>query len=70
MGVEECAAGHLLIAEKGKVGERYLLGGENLTLKAMLDMLSKITGLPAPSLKIPHGLALGVAYAEYAFFPG
>ncbi len=67
IGVEECAAGHLLVAEKGKVGERYLLGGENLTLKAMLDTLAKITGLRAPSLKIPHGLALGVAYANTAF---
>jgi dihydroflavonol-4-reductase len=67
VGVEECAAGHLLVAEKGKVGERYLLGGENLTLKAMLDALAKITGLRAPMLKIPHGLALGVAYANTAF---
>jgi dihydroflavonol-4-reductase len=67
VGVEECAAGHLLIAEKGKVGERYLLGAENLALKGMLDLLSEITGLPAPKLKIPHGLALGVAYASTAF---
>lgn len=67
VGVEECAAGHLLVAEKGKVGERYLLGGENLTLKALLNMLSKITGLPTPKLKIPHGLALGVAYASTVF---
>jgi dihydroflavonol-4-reductase len=67
VGVEECAAGHLLVAEKGKIGERYLLGAENLTLKGMLDLLSKITGLPAPKLKIPHGLALGVAYASTAF---
>src|SRR5580693_4195541 len=67
VGVEECAAGHLLISEKGKVGERYLLGGENLTLKGMLDLLARITGLRAPMLKIPHGLALGVAYASTAF---
>jgi len=67
VGVEECAAGHLLVAEKGKIGERYLLGGENLTLKQVLDTLSKITGLPAPRLKIPHGLALGVAYANTIF---
>lgn len=67
VGAEECAEGHLLVAEHGKVGERYLLGAENLTLKAMLDLLSKITGLPAPSLKIPHGLALGVAYMNTAF---
>jgi len=67
VGVEECAAGHLLISEKGKVGERYLLGAENLTLKEVLDTLAKITGLSAPKLKIPHGLALGVAYASTAF---
>jgi dihydroflavonol-4-reductase len=67
VGVEECAAGHLLVADKGQVGERYLLGGENLTLKQMLDTLAKITGLPAPSLKIPHGVALGVAYADTVF---
>ncbi|HJZ64667.1 MAG TPA: hopanoid-associated sugar epimerase [Candidatus Acidoferrum sp.] len=67
VGVEECAAGHLLISDKGKIGERYLLGGENLTLKEVLDLLAKITGLAAPKLKIPHGLALGVAYANTAF---
>jgi dihydroflavonol-4-reductase len=67
VGVEDCAAGHLLVAEKGKIGERYLLGAENLTLKGLLDVLAKITGLAAPKLKIPHGLALGVAYASTAF---
>jgi dihydroflavonol-4-reductase len=67
VGVEECAAGHLLVSEKGKVGERYLLGAENLTLKQVLDSLAEITGLPAPKLKIPHGLALGVAYANTVF---
>jgi dihydroflavonol-4-reductase len=67
VGVEDCAAGHLLVAERGKIGERYLLGAENLTLKGLLDALAGITGLPAPKLKIPHGLALGVAYAETAF---
>src|SRR5271167_4020923 len=67
VGVEDCAAGHLLVAERGKVGERYLLGSENLTLKQLLDALASITGLPAPKLKIPHGVALSVAYAESAF---
>src|SRR5246127_1504832 len=66
VGVEECAAGHLLVAEKGKVGERYLLGAENLTLKELLDLLAKITGLSAPGMKIPHGVALGVAYVDTA----
>jgi dihydroflavonol-4-reductase len=67
VGVEECAAGHLLVSERGKTGERYLLGAENLTLKDLLDALARITGLRAPSMKIPHGVALGVAYVESAF---
>ena len=67
VGVEECAAGHLLAAERGKVGERYLLGAENLTLKGLLDLLAQITGLRAPAMRIPHGVALGVAYVESAF---
>jgi dihydroflavonol-4-reductase len=67
VGVEECAAGHLLVAERGKIGERYLLGAENLTLKGLLDLLARITGLRAPSMRIPHGVALGVAYVETAF---
>jgi dihydroflavonol-4-reductase len=66
VGVEECAAGHWLVAEKGQVGRRYLLGGENLMLKQVLDTLARITGLPAPMVKIPHALALGVAYASTA----
>lgn len=66
VGVEECAAGHLLAATKGKIGERYLLGGENLTLQQLLNTLAGITGLPAPRWKIPHALALSVAYAETA----
>jgi len=67
VAVEECAAGHLLVSERGKVGERYLLGAENLTLKELLDTLARITGLRAPGMKIPHGVALGVAYLEGAF---
>jgi dihydroflavonol-4-reductase len=67
VGVEDCAAGHLLAAERGKIGQRYLLGAENLTLKGLLDVLAEITGLRAPSMKIPHGVALGVAYLESAF---
>src|SRR3989441_7317579 len=61
VGVEDCAAGHLLAAEKGKIGERYLLGAENLELKQVLHSLPKISGLPAPRLNTPHRLALGAA---------
>lgn len=64
--VEDAAAGHLLVAARGRPGERYLLGAENLTLKQVLDTLARITGLPAPRFKIPHAVALGAAYAENA----
>jgi dihydroflavonol-4-reductase len=67
VGVEDCATGHLLVAKRGTIGERYLLGAENLTLKDLLDTLASITGLRAPTMKIPHGVALGVAYVESAF---
>jgi dihydroflavonol-4-reductase len=66
VAVEDAAAGHLLVAEEGKVGQRYLLGAENLTLKQVLNILAKITGRPAPKRKIPHAVALMAAYAETA----
>jgi dihydroflavonol-4-reductase len=65
--VHDAAAGHLLVAEKGKVGARYLLGAENLTLKQVLDELARITGRPAPRLKVPHTIALLAAYADTAY---
>ncbi|HLV87340.1 MAG TPA: hopanoid-associated sugar epimerase [Candidatus Sulfotelmatobacter sp.] len=52
--VRECARGHVLAWERGKTGERYILGGENLTLKQILDRLGKITGLPSPTVKLPY----------------
>ena len=55
--VEDCARGHLLAAERGRVGERYILGGRNLTLKQMLDMLAVASGRPAPRWKFPYVLA-------------
>jgi dihydroflavonol-4-reductase len=67
VSVEDAAAGHLLVAERGRVGERYLLGAENLTLKQLLDELARITGKPAPRMKIPHAVALIAAYADTAF---
>jgi len=56
--VIDCAEGHLLAMEKAKPGERYILGGENLTLKQILDKLGAITGLPSPKVKVPYGVAL------------
>lgn len=62
--VEDVAAGHLLAAEKGRVGERYILGGRNMTLKQILDALAKIAGRPAPRVKMPHAVALAAGYAD------
>jgi len=56
--VTECAKGHLSALEKGVSGERYVLGGENLTLKQILDKLGAITGLPSPRIKVPYAAAL------------
>jgi dihydroflavonol-4-reductase len=60
----ECARGHVQALEKGRSGERYILGGENLTLKQILDQLAAITGLPSPTVKVPYIVALagGVFY--------
>jgi dihydroflavonol-4-reductase len=62
--VEDVAAGHLLAAEKGRIGERYLLGARNMTLKQILDALAKITGRPAPRVRLPHAVALAAGYAD------
>lgn len=67
--VVECARGHLLALEKAKPGERYILGGENVTLKELLDRLSAITGVASPTRKVPHGVALTFAYCD-EFFTG
>ena len=65
--VEDVAAGHLLAAEKGRIGERYILGGRNMTLKEILDALSVITGRPAPRVRLPHVVALVAAYSDQWF---
>ena len=62
--VEDAAAGHLLAARRGRIGERYILGGENLTLKQALDILSQASGRPAPRVRVPHTLALAAGYAD------
>jgi len=62
--VRECAQGHVAALEKGKSGERYILGGENLTLKQILDKLGAITGLPSPSLRVPYAVALATGVVD------
>jgi dihydroflavonol-4-reductase len=62
--VDEIARMHLVALERGRVGERYILGGENLTLKQILDRLGKISGLPSPKMKVPHAVAMAFAYFD------
>jgi dihydroflavonol-4-reductase len=64
--VRECARGHVAALEKGKSGERYILGGENLTLKQILDKLGQITGLPSPSIKLPYFFAFATGVVDEA----
>jgi dihydroflavonol-4-reductase len=64
--VEDVARGHLLAAERGRVGEKYILGNANLTLRQILTLLSELTGRPAPRWRIPYALALAAAYADAA----
>jgi dihydroflavonol-4-reductase len=65
--VEDIAAGHLLAAENGRPGERYLLGARNMTLKEILDTLARITGRPAPRVRLPHAVAIAAAHANELF---
>ena len=60
----ECARGHVQALEKGRCGERYILGGENLTLKQILDRLGTITGLKSPTVKLPYVFALATGVID------
>jgi dihydroflavonol-4-reductase len=67
VAVEDVAAGHVLAAEKGRIGERYILGDRNMTLKQILEALAAITGRPAPRVRLPHAVALAAGYADEFF---
>jgi dihydroflavonol-4-reductase len=56
--VDEVARTHVKALTAGQSGERYILGGENLTLKQLLDKMSAITGLPSPTMRVPHSVAM------------
>ena len=64
---EVVARGHLLAAERGRIGERYILGGENVSMRDLLAILSEITGIPAPRIRIPYAPALAMAYLNAWF---
>jgi dihydroflavonol-4-reductase len=60
--VEDVAEGHILAAQKGRLGERYILGNKNLSIKEVFEILEKVTGIPAPRIKIPYFVALATAF--------
>jgi dihydroflavonol-4-reductase len=60
--VDDVATGHLLAMEKGRIGERYILGSANLMLREVFEILSRLTGINAPSIKLPRLAILPLAY--------
>ena len=65
--VDDVAEGHLLAFERGVIGERYILGGEDLSLAEILGLIAEITGGRPPRLRLPHGLLLPLAHAAEAW---
>jgi dihydroflavonol-4-reductase len=62
--VRDVAEGHVLAAEKGRIGEKYILGNRDMTLKEILDALSRLTGIPSPALRLPHWVPLAAAAVD------
>ncbi len=65
--VDDVASGHLMAFERGKLGERYVLGAQNMTLKQILVEIARLSGQRAPRIRLPHNLILPVAYAAEAW---
>ena len=65
--VDDVAEGHRLAFEHGRIGERYILGGTDLTLRQILQMIAGLVGRPAPRVRLPHGVVLPLAYVAEAF---
>lgn len=61
--VDDVAAGHLLAFHRGRIGERYILGGEDMTLRQILTLIAQLVGRSPPRIRLPHGAVLPVAYA-------
>ncbi|MEC4673601.1 MAG: NAD-dependent epimerase/dehydratase family protein, partial [Nitrospirota bacterium] len=60
--VEDVAIGHLRAMERGRIGERYILGNRNVMLRELFEILSPLTGVKAPTVKLPRGFVLPLAY--------
>ncbi|MFN3077901.1 MAG: NAD-dependent dehydratase, partial [Alphaproteobacteria bacterium] len=65
--VDDVAAGHLLAFERGEIGERYILGGENLSLREILALIASLTGRPAPRICLPHAVVMPFAMVSEAW---
>nr|VFJ70328.1 MAG: dihydroflavonol-4-reductase [Candidatus Kentron sp. FW] len=65
--VDDVAKGHLLALQRGRIGQRYILGGEDMTLREILHTISRITGRRAPKIRLPHNLVLPIAYLGEAW---
>ena len=65
--VDDVAAGHVLAFHRGRIGERYILGGENLPLRDILLAVTRLAGRSPPRLKLPHAVVLPIAYAAEGF---
>jgi dihydroflavonol-4-reductase len=65
--VRDCARGHILAAQQGRVGEKYILGNGNYTLKQLFVMLEEITGMPSPKVRLPYTPILAAAYVNEVF---
>jgi dihydroflavonol-4-reductase len=59
--VRDLALGHILAADRGRIGERYILGGETVRMSHLLELLHELTGLPMPRTRVPYLVALGIA---------
>jgi len=60
--VEDVARGHLLAMDKGRLGQKYILGHRNMTLRELFQALGEISGIQPPTMKVPYALALALAH--------
>jgi dihydroflavonol-4-reductase len=65
--VDDVAEGHLLALERGRSGEHYILGGENLTLRAILTIIAELVGRKPPRIRLPHSIVLPIAHLAEAY---
>jgi dihydroflavonol-4-reductase len=65
--VDDVAAGHLLAFERGRAGERYILGGEDMTLQSILGQIARLVGRAPPRIRLPYAAVLPVAYLAEGF---